>query len=263
LPPPESSLNQTGSIMTQHIEITRSGAVQIIRLNRPDKKNAITRAMYDAMREGLLAAEVDDAIRCHVFLGVPGAFSAGNDMQDFLAYATTGGEMPEVINFLETLANLKKPVVSGVDGLAIGIGMTLHLHCDLTLATSRSLFRTPFVDLGLVPEAASSLLVPAIVGHQKAFALLGLGDGISGEEALAGGLIYKIVSEETLEADTIALAQTVASRAPEALQIARRLMKAKPETVVARIHEEAKLFSERLRSAEARDAFMAFMSRKK
>lgn len=249
--------------MTQHIEITRSGAVQTIRLNRPDKKNAITRAMYDAMREGLVSGEADAAICCHVFLGTPGAFSAGNDMQDFLAYATNGGEMPEVIDFLKALASLKKPVVSGVDGLAIGIGMTLHLHCDLTLATARSVFRTPFVDLGLVPEAASSLLVPAIVGHQKAFALLGLGEGISAHEALAAGLIYKIVGEETLEADTLALAHTVASRAPEALQIARRLMKAKPETIIARIHEEAKLFSERLRSAEARDAFMAFMSRKK
>jgi enoyl-CoA hydratase/carnithine racemase len=249
--------------MTQHIEITRTGAVQIIRLSRPDKKNAITRAMYDAMREGLLAAEGDVAIRCHVFLGTPGAFSAGNDMQDFLAYATTGGEMPEVINFLEALANLQKPVVSGVDGLAIGIGMTLHLHCDLTVATPRSQFRTPFVDLGLVPEAASSLLVPAITGHQRAFALLAMGEAFSAEEALAAGLIYKVVNDETLEAETLALAEKVASRAPEALQLARRLMKAKPETVIARIHEEAQLFSERLRSAEARDAFMAFMSRKK
>lgn len=249
--------------MNQHIEITRAGAVQTIRLNRSDKKNAITRAMYDAMREALLAGEVDDTIRCHVFLGVPGAFSAGNDMQDFLSYATSGGEMPEVINFLEALANLKKPVVSGVDGIAIGIGTTLHLHCDLTLATPRSQFRTPFVDLGLVPEAASSLLVPAIAGHQKAFALLGLGEGFSAEEALSAGLIYRIVSEEVLEAETLALAEKVSTRAPEALQIARRLMKPKPETVVARIHEEAKLFSERLRSTEAREAFMAFMSRKK
>jgi enoyl-CoA hydratase/carnithine racemase len=249
--------------MTQHIEITHSGAVQIIRLNRPDKKNAITRAMYDAMRVALLEAESDSAIRCHLFLGVPGAFSAGNDMQDFLAYATSGGEMPEIINFLEALANLKKPVVSGVDGLAIGIGMTLHLHCDLTLATSRSLFRTPFVDLGLVPEAASSLLVPATIGHQKAFAMLALGEGFTAQDALDAGLIYGVVSEDALETETLALAEKVASRAPEALQISRRLMKARPEMVVARIHEEAKLFSERLRSTEARDAFMAFMSRKK
>ena len=219
--------------------------------------------MYDAMREGLITAEQDAAIRCHVFLGTPGAFSAGNDMQDFLAYATTGGDMPEVIGFLEALAGLKKPVVSGVDGLAIGIGTTLHLHCDLTLATPRSEFRTPFVDLGLVPEAASSLLVPAIMGHQKAFAMLALGEGFSAQAALASGLIYGIVNEDALEAETLALAEKVASRAPEALQIARRLMKPSPEAVIARIHEEAKLFSERLRSKEAQAAFMAFMSRKK
>ncbi len=249
--------------MSQHVEISREGAVQIIRLNRPDKKNAITRAMYDAMRLGLENAEADAAVRCHVFLGVPGAFSAGNDMQDFLTYATSGGEMLEVINFLECLARLKKPVVSGVDGLAIGIGTTIHLHCDLTLATPRSVFRTPFVDLGLVPEAASSLLMPAIVGHQRAFALLALGDDFTAEAALRAGLIHALASEDELEASTLSLAARVAARAPEALQIARRLMKPPPETIIARIHEEEKLFGERLRSNEAREAFMAFMNRKK
>jgi enoyl-CoA hydratase/carnithine racemase len=249
--------------MSQHIEISRHGAAQIIRINRPDKKNAITRAMYDAMRLALEAGEADASIRCHVVLGVPGAFSAGNDMQDFLAYATSGGEMPEVVNFLECLAKLGKPIVSAVDGLAIGIGTTIHLHCDLTLATPRSLFRTPFVDLGLVPEAASSLLVPAITGHQKAFSLLAMGDDFTAEEALNAGLIYKITGEGAIEAEALKLAERVAARAPEALQIARRLMKAQPETVIARIHEEAKLFAERLRSKEAQAAFMAFMSRKK
>ena len=249
--------------MSQHIELTREGAVQIIRLNRPDKKNAITRAMYDDMRTAMAAGESDDSMRCHVFLGVPGAFSSGNDMQDFLAYATNGGEMPEVIAFLETLARLQKPVVSGVDGLAIGIGTTIHLHCDLTLATTRSLFRTPFVDLGLVPEAASSLLFPALAGHQRAFSLLAMGNDFSAQMALDAGLIHAIVSEDALEAETMKLAQRVASRAPEALQIARRLIKQSPDNVIARIHEEAKLFGDRLKSKEAREAFMAFMSRKK
>jgi enoyl-CoA hydratase/carnithine racemase len=250
-------LNQKEKNVTQHIEISRHGAAQIVRINRPDKKNAITRAMYDAMRLALAEGEADASIRCHVFLGVPGAFSAGNDMQDFLAYATSGGKMPEVISFLECLANLGKPIVSGVDGLAIGIGTTIHLHCDLTLATPRSLFRTPFVDLGLVPEAASSLLVPAITGHQKAFSLLVMGDDFSADDALAAGLIYKVVDE------ALKLAEKVAARAPEALQISRRLLKRRPEDVIARIHEEARLFSERLRSKEAQAALMAFMSRKK
>jgi enoyl-CoA hydratase/carnithine racemase len=249
--------------MSEHIDISRQGAVQIIRVNRPEKKNAFTRAMYDAMWKGLAAGEADETIRCHVFLGAPGAFSAGNDMQDFLAYATSGGDMPELIGFLETLARLRKPVISGVDGLAIGIGTTIHLHCDLTLATPRSLFRTPFVDLGLVPEAASSLLVPGITGHQKAFALLAMGEDFSAEQALAAGLIYKIVAEDALECEALKLAEKVASRAPEALQMSRRLMKRHPEEVIARIHEEAKLFAERLRSKEAQAAFMAFMSRKK
>ena len=249
--------------MSEHIEITRQGAVQIIRVNRPEKKNAFTRAMYGAMWKGLEAGEADDAIRCHMFLGVPGAFSAGNDMQDFLAYAVSGGDMPELIGFLETLARLRKPVISAVDGLAIGIGTTIHLHCDLTLATTRSLFRTPFVDLGLVPEAASSLLVPAITGHQKAFALLAMGEGFSAEDALAAGLIYKIASEESIEEEALELAEKAASRAPEALQISRRLIKRQPEEVVARIHEEAKLFAERLRSKEAQAAFVAFVGRKK
>ena len=249
--------------MSEHIEITRQDAVQIIRVNRPEKKNAFTRAMYDAMWKALAAGEADDSIRCHLFLGVPGAFSAGNDMQDFLAYATSGGDMPELIGFLECLARLRKPVVSAVDGLAIGIGTTIHLHCDLTLATPRSLFRTPFVDLGLVPEAASSLLVPAVTGHQKAFALLAMGEDFSAEDALKAGLIYKIVSEDAIEEEALKLAEKVAARAPEALQISRRLLKRQPEVVVERIHEEAKLFTERLRSKEAQSAFLAFMSRKK
>jgi enoyl-CoA hydratase/carnithine racemase len=256
-------LNQKEKNMTQHIEISRQGAAQIIRINRPDKKNAITRAMYDAIRLALEAGEADASVRCHVFLGVPGAFSAGNDMQDFLAYATSGGEMPEVVNFLECLAKLGKPIISAVDGLAIGIGTTIHLHCDLTLATPRSLFRTPFVDLGLVPEAASSLLVPAIAGHQKAFSLLAMGDDFSAEDALNAGLIYKIVEESEIEAEILKLAERLAARAPEALQISRRLMKRQPDEVIARIHEEAMLFAERLRSKEAQAAFMAFMSRKK
>jgi enoyl-CoA hydratase/carnithine racemase len=249
--------------MSQHIELTRDGAVQLVRLNRPDKKNAITRAMYDDIRSALVSGEADETINCHVFLGVPGAFSAGNDMQDFLTYATTDGEMPGIITFLETLARLKKPVVSGVDGLAIGIGTTIHLHCDLTLATPRSVFRTPFVDLGLVPEAASSLLFPALAGHQRAFSLLAMGDDFTAQMALDAGLIQAIVSEDVLEAETMKLAARVASRAPEALQIARRLIKQSPDAVIARIHEEAKLFGERLKSKEAREAFMAFMSRKK
>lgn len=250
--------------MSEHIDVSRDGAVSIIRMNRPDKKNAITRAMYTVMTDTMLAGEADDTVRCHVILGVPGSFSSGNDMQDFLQYAMSGStELPEVIGFLHAMAGLKKPFISGVDGLAIGIGTTINLHCDLTLATERSQFRTPFVDLALVPEAGSSLLVPAIAGHQRAFAMLVLGEGFSARQAKDAGLIWDIVDEDELDAKTIALAQRMAARAPEAVKLSKALMKNQPEALLQRIDEEARLFSERLRSNEARDAFMAFMSRKK
>lgn len=250
--------------MTDLIQITRDGALSIIRMNRPDKKNAITRAMYGAMTEAFHAGEADDALRCHVLFGVPGAFSSGNDMQDFLSFAMSGETgLPEVIGFLEAVSGLKKPLVSGVDGLAIGIGMTVNLHCDLTLATPRSHFRTPFVDLALVPEAASSLLVPAIAGHQRAYAMLAMGEGFSAQQAKDAGLIWDIVGEDELETKTLDLANRLAARAPEAMRITKSLIKGKPDVVRGRIYEEASLFGERLRSTEARDAFMAFMSRKK
>ena len=250
--------------MTDHILHTRDGALNIIRMNRPDKKNAITRAMYATMTAALQQGEADDSVRCHVIFGVPGAFSAGNDMQDFLTFAMSGStEMTEVLQFLFALAGVQKPIISGVDGLAIGIGMTLNLHCDLTLATPRTQFRTPFVDLGLVPEAASSLLVPAIAGHQRAFALLVLGEGFSAQQAKDAGLIWDVVSEGELEEKTLEIARRLAARAPEAVQISKQLMKSGSEAVNARITQEVMLFGERLRSDEAKTAFMAFMSRKK
>jgi enoyl-CoA hydratase/carnithine racemase len=129
--------------MSEHILIERQGSVQIIRLNRADKKNAITRAMYAAMAKALVDGDADDAVRVHVFLGVPGAFSSGNDMQDFMAAASGGNMGNDIMDFLAALSGAKKPIVSGVDGLAIGIGTTIHLHCDLTFATNHALFRTP------------------------------------------------------------------------------------------------------------------------
>lgn len=252
--------------MTETILVERpseSAGVQIIRLNRPDKKNAITRAMYAAMTEALRSAESDAAIRAHVILGAPGAFSAGNDMSDFLAFAMGGSLGAEVLDFLKTLATLEKPIVSGVDGLAIGIGTTIHLHCDLTFATPASQFRTPFVDLALVPEAASSLLVPAIAGHQRAFALLAAGIGFSAEEARDAGLIYKVVETADLEPTVIAHAEGLAAKPPQAMRIARQLMRGPRDGVLARIDDEARHFAAQLKSNEAKASFEAFMARKK
>lgn len=148
-----------------------------------------------------------------------------------------------------------------MDGLAIGIGTTLNLHCDLTVASSRSLFKTPFVDLALVPEAASSLLVPRIMGHQRAFAMLAAGEGFSAEQALAAGLIWKVVSEADVETETLKIASSLAAKPPQALKIARDLLRGDVAEVRARIDAEIVHFATQLQSAEARAAFEAFMRR--
>jgi enoyl-CoA hydratase/carnithine racemase len=249
--------------VTDHIIVERRGAVQMVRMNRPDKKNAITRAMYAAMAAALVEGDADPDVRCHVFLGVPGAFSSGNDLSDFMAVALGEDAGTEVWDFLVALARSAKPIVSGVDGIAVGIGTTINLHCDLTFATPRTVFRTPFVDLGLVPEAGSSLLAPAILGRQQAFAMLGLGEGFSAERALAAGLIYAVVEEEGLEQAVFDAAGAIAAKPPEALRIARDLMRGSRDELVERIGQEGQHFRDRLKSEEARNALVAFMSRKK
>jgi len=250
--------------MTDHIIIEQPAAhpgVQSIRFNRPEKKNAITRAMYGAMTDALKAANADPDIRATALLGTEGCFSAGNDMNDFLAAAMGGGVIQEILDFLYALVKAEKPVVSGVDGLAIGIGTTMHLHCDLTIASDRSQFRTPFVDLALVPEAASSLVAPHLMGHQRAFSLLAAGEAFSAAEARDAGLIWKVVEPPEVDALTLATAARLAAKPPEALRIARDLIRGDRDEIIARIDEEARHFSARLKSAEARAAFEAFMRR--
>ncbi len=237
-------------------------AIRVIRLNRPEKKNAITRAMYVAMTEALAAAEADDDVRVIVFLGTPGCFSAGNDMADFAQMAISETLGTEVLGFLRALATATKPLVSGVDGLAIGIGTTLNLHCDLTVISTRTQLRTPFVDLALVPEAASSLIVPRIIGRQRAFALLAAGLPIAADDAVAVGLVWKAVAPDVLENETLAAAAMLAAKPPQALRIARQLLRGDTTDILARIDIEAKHFAARLKSAEAQAAFMAFLSKR-
>lgn len=248
--------------MSEHIQITVADGVQTIRMNRPEKKNALTRAMYQTMAEALKAAESDDTIGANVILGVEGAFCAGNDLADFLAFATKGEFGTEVVMFLEQLEANTKPLIAGVDGLAIGVGTTMLMHCDLAFASNRSLLRTPFTDLGLVPEAGSSLLGPRIMGHQRAFALLAMGEDFSADDARDAGLVYKVTAPEALEAETLAAAKKVAAKPRQAMAISRRLLKDEDAALKERIHEETKLFAERLGSDEAKTAFMAFMMKK-
>jgi len=247
-----------------HILVERPDAqpgVLVIRLNRPEKKNAITTAMYARMTEALHEADNDPEVRAVAFLGTDNCFSAGNDMADFLTYAMGGGGRPSAADFLQALATCDKPMVSGVDGLAIGIGTTIHLHCDMTIASDRSLFRTPFVDLALVPEAASSLIAPRVMGHQRAFALLAAGESFSAEPAREAGIVWKVVSPDAVEAETLALAANLAAKPPHAMKIARNLIRGNGDDVLARMDEELVHFTAQLRSAEARAAFEAFMRR--
>lgn len=252
--------------MSEHFILTEKPenlhGVLVLRLNRPEKKNALTSGMYAQLAAAITAANTDDTVRAIAILGHPGAFSAGNDMADFMTFAMGGALGRELLDFLAALSTAEKPLVSGVDGLAIGIGTTIHLHCDLTFASTRSLFKTPFVDLALVPEAASSLLGPLVMGHQRAFAMFAAGESFSAEEAREAGLIWKVVEPEELETATLAAAASLAAKPPEALKIARDLLRQGRPDVAARIAEEATHFSARLKSAEAMAAFQRFMTRK-
>ena len=247
--------------MTDQVIVTDEGAVRTIRMNRPEKKNALTSAMYDAMAEAIETAGGASPIRCIVIAGAPGAFSAGNDLGDFMKAATGGeGLGNAVLRFLYSLARAERPLVAAVQGVAVGIGTTMMLHCDYAVAASDARFSTPFVALGLVPEAASSLIAPRVMGHRRAFELLVMGKPLSGEEAKACGLINQVAPADQVEAEAMKAAQAIAALPPEGVAISRRLMKGAPDEIVRRIDEEAEQFKLRLQSPEARKAFEAFLS---
>eukprot|EP01035_Chromulina_nebulosa_P009995 gene9995-13469_t len=199
------------------ILVSVEDGVQIVHMARPDKKNALTTAMYAAMVTALEAGAADDRVRVHLFRGEPGAFSAGNDIVDFLAAAQGASLSIEVVTFLKTLATADKPMVAAVDGLAIGIGTTMLLHCDLVYASPRSMFRTPFLDLGLVPEAGSSLLAPRLMGHVRAFELLCLGETFDANRAESAGIINRVVAEGDVVAAALQAAKALARKPREAL----------------------------------------------
>jgi enoyl-CoA hydratase/carnithine racemase len=248
--------------MSEHVTITREGAVQVVRLSRPEKKNALTMAMYESLAGALNAANADDGVAVTVILGQPGVFCAGNDIADFLA-ASQGGAVLHGFEFLKALANCDKPLIVAVDGPAVGIGTTLLFHCDLAFASPRAVFQTPFVDLGLVPEAGSSLLGPRVMGHVRAFELLAMGEPFSAEQAKEAGLINRIVTSDALESEALKAAQTLAEKPREALRIARRLLRGDTGALKQRMQEEGALFLERVKSNEAAAAFFAFLQKSK
>lgn len=245
------------------VVVSREGALSILRLQRVEKKNALTGAMYTALSHALREANADDGVGAIVILGQPGIFCAGNDIKDFMGFAMGGGIGQPVLDFLRALVANEKPLVAGVDGAAIGIGTTMILHCDYALASNRSVFATPFVDLGLVPEAASSLIVPQLMGNRLAFEMLAMGARFDANRARETGLINAVTEPATLEAQTLETARAIAAKPREAVRLARKLIRGDPSAILARIDEEAKLFSERLMSQEARQAFEAFLAKGK
>jgi enoyl-CoA hydratase/carnithine racemase len=249
--------------MTDHLRIADDDAIRAITLRRPEKKNALTQAMYRGMSEAIDAAQVDPSIRCITISGGPGVFTAGNDLEDFLKDGTSNTGAPRASNavkFLYSLAHNAKPIV---DGIAIGIGTTMLFHCDYVLASTAASFSTPFIHLGLVPEGASSLLAPRAMGHQRAFAMLVMGRSLSAEDARAAGFVNAVVEPDQLEAEARKVAREICALPAEAVAISRKLVRPPPEELTRRIDQEGHLFGERMRSAEAVAAFQAFLSRKK
>ncbi len=249
--------------MSNDIEIKRDGGVQQIRFTRLDKKNALNAAMYAAMTEALVAGDADPEVSVHMFLGGDGCFTSGNDLNDFLAGAkgdasAAGG----VVQFLRTLPDVSKPMLAAVDGAAVGIGVTLLFHCDLVYASERATFTTPFLDLGLVPENASSLLAPRLMGYQRAFELLVLGETFDAARAQEAGFVNGVVDRTEVESVAMAAAKRLAEKPPEALCISRALMRGDPREVRARSDAETAAFSERIKSPEAREAFTAFLEKR-
>jgi enoyl-CoA hydratase/carnithine racemase len=247
--------------MTEQVKVSRDGDVLVIRLNRPDKKNAMTAAMYDAVIEAFRMAD-REGLGAILLAGSGGSLMAGNDIADFLAAAKDPQKL-SALDFITMLARLETPLVAAVEGVAVGVGTTLLLHCDLVYATPNALFRLPFVDLGLVPEAASSLLLPRRVGLAKASELLLLGEGFDANEAMRLGIVNAIVPADGLVDYAVQRAKKLAAKPREAIAATRRLIRGDGAEVLAAIDREAVAFRQALASPAAKAAFSAFLAKSK
>ncbi|WP_282607157.1 enoyl-CoA hydratase [Pelagibius sp. Alg239-R121] len=232
-----------------------------ITINRPDKKNALTLAMYDQMTAAVEAAQNDSEVRVVTITGTGDAFSSGNDLADFLSHPPTPGDSPAA-RFLHTIAGAEKPLIAAVNGLAIGIGTTLLLHCDLAYAAVSAKFQLPFVNLALVPEAGSSLLLPQVAGHKKAAELLMLGEMFDPETAREAGLINGVCADVALEQTVMEVSRRLAAKPPEALRLTKALLKDHSGDAGERINKELGHFAHRLESPEAHEAMQAFMEKR-
>ena len=244
------------------ILIHTDGGVSTITFNRLDKKNALTEAMYSALAEAMQQAASDDAVRVLVIQGDASVFTAGNDIKDFLEHPPTSTDAP-VFRFLRQLVSFPKPLIAAVAGPAVGVGTTMLFHCDLVYAGDNAAFAMPFVNLGLCPEAGSSLLAPQLVGHQRAAELLLLGEPFLAETARDIGLVNRITAPTEVNALALAQAQRLASKPMSSLLETKRLLKQDQQAaLLERLAEEATVFARMLGEPAAREAFTAFMEKR-
>jgi enoyl-CoA hydratase/carnithine racemase len=244
--------------MSDHILVSQADGVSELRLNRPDKRNAITSAMYDALWDAMVRAEADDSVRAILLSGAGASFTAGNDLMDFVSQPPSS-ELGAA-RFIRLLPKIRKILVAAVHGSTVGIGVTMLLHCDLVVAARSARLSMPFVKLGLVPEAASSLLLPRLIGHQRAAELLLLGTPIDSAAALNFELVNRVVEDDVLLDEARTLARTVAEQPAGALRATKQLLRSETG-VSARIEEEMLAFQERLGSAEFKSAAQAFFGK--
>ena len=250
--------------MSQHVRVEKEGSIVSITLARPERRNAITVAMYAGLAEAVEKAAADPNVRLITFRGEGQDFAAGNDLADFLEAANRTGEEIPVWRFLRALALCETPLVAAVHGNCVGIGTTMLLHCDLVVAEEGAHFSLPFVDLGLVPEAASSLLIPRLAGRRLAARLLLLGEAFGVEEARSIGLISHVAPAGELLPVLNRVAAALVAKPADALRAAQRLLRhGQREEILERMRMEGAVFSERLGSAEVKEAITAFFEKRK
>jgi enoyl-CoA hydratase/carnithine racemase len=247
--------------MSGEILVERNGRVARLVMSRPDRKNALTGAMYESMIAALRDAEGDDRVGAFMIEGAGGDFTAGNDLNDFLNDAGDFAAMPPLA-FIRVLARFAKPLVLAIDGAAVGVGATMLLHCDLAYATARARFRMPFVDLGVVPEAAATLLLPRRIGMARASELLLLCEPFDGARALDLGLVNALAEPADLARTAFEKAAALAAKPAGAIAATRRLLRGDGDAVARRVDEEAAAFAAALRSPEAMNAMRAFFAKR-
>ncbi len=242
--------------MSENIEVSVADGVCTVVIARPEKKNSLTRAMYAGLAAAIEESAADPGVRCLLLTGEGEVFCAGNDIGEFQNRAPEGPDAPPSKRFYYGLANYEKPIVAAVPGLAIGIGCTMLMHCDIVYAAPEARFRMPFVDLGLVPELGSSMIVPWMVGRQKAAELMLLGEFFDAAAAKEMGFVNRIMDRAELLPNARATAAVLARKPPEAMRLTRRLLRQHHDILLERMEEERQILGARLQTEETQ-AIMA------